>query len=69
MAIATMTRYVLFIPALGIMRDSVDFGDNIMALRIAVLCLGLLLAACGQTGPLVYPDKNDTPANSNAQSK
>ncbi|WP_344933826.1 LPS translocon maturation chaperone LptM [Zhongshania borealis] len=37
--------------------------------RITVLCLAVLVAACGQTGPLVYPDKNDAPANSSAQSK
>ncbi|WP_373083519.1 lipoprotein [Zhongshania sp.] len=51
------------------MRASVNFGDNTMAFRITVLCLGLLLGACGQTGPLVYPDKNDAPANSSAQPK
>ncbi|GAA4091430.1 hypothetical protein GCM10022414_13370 [Zhongshania borealis] len=61
---------VLFIGTLGIMRASVNFGDNIMAVfRITVLCLAVLVAACGQTGPLVYPDKNDAPANSSAQSK
>ena len=61
--------HVLFTHALGIMRASVNFGDDIMAFRIAVLCLGLFLAACGQTGPLVYPDKNDAPANSSVQPK
>ena len=61
---------VLFIHTLGIMRASVNFEDDtVAAFRIAVLCLGFLIAACGQTGPLVLPEKNDAPANASAQSK
>jgi predicted small lipoprotein YifL len=52
------------------MRASVNFEDDTVAIfRIAVLCLGFLIAACGQTGPLVLPEKNDAPANASAQSK
>jgi predicted small lipoprotein YifL len=51
------------------MRDSVNYGDITMAVfRFAVLCFSVLLAACGQTGPLVYPEQNDAPANASAQS-
>jgi predicted small lipoprotein YifL len=61
---------VLFIHTLGIMRASVNFEDDtVAAFRIAVLCLGFLIAACGQTGPLVLPEKNDAPTNASAQSK
>ncbi|MBB5187738.1 MULTISPECIES: LPS translocon maturation chaperone LptM [Zhongshania] len=69
---ATVRQFagVLFIHALGIMRASVNFEDDTVAIfRIAVLCLGFLIAACGQTGPLVLPEKNDAPANASAQSK
>jgi predicted small lipoprotein YifL len=52
------------------MRASVNFEDDTVAVfRIAVLCLGFLIAACGQTGPLVLPEKNDAPTNASAQSK
>ncbi|MEX1667868.1 lipoprotein [Zhongshania guokunii] len=32
--------------------------------RPAAFCLAVLLAGCGQTGPLVYPENNDAAANS-----